>query len=249
MQVKKYFIAILVWMFLIITLFAIFVPYSLVWICTVWFDRKHYATQKFTQWWSSFYVLVYPFWTVKIIDKHKLKRDVAAIAVSNHQSMLDIMVLFHIYAYFIWVSKIENFRAPVLGWVMYLNRYISLNRNDPRTFPKMFEGITKALKQKKTIMMFPEGTRSKTNELGRFKEGAFKAAIENKVPIIPIVLEGTGRALPKDGVAVKGRTQIIVKVLDPIPYEKFPSYDPTILKEHVKGIIAKEIEELRRMSI
>jgi 1-acyl-sn-glycerol-3-phosphate acyltransferase len=245
MKFKKYFIGITFWAFLIISLFAIFVPFFIIWIFTFWFDKKHYATQKFTQWWCIFYVHIYPFWKVKVIDAHKLKRDVSAVAVSNHQSMLDIMVLFHTYAYFVWVSKIENFRAPVLGWVMTMNHYISLKRNDPRTFPKMYEGMKQALLRNKTIMMFPEGTRSRTNEIGRFKEGAFKAAIENKVPIVPIVLEGTGRALPKGDLSFKDKTLITVKVLDPIPYENFPSYNPTILKEYVKEIIATELEKIR----
>ena len=93
-------------------------------------------------------------------------------------------------------------------------------------------------------MIFPEGTRSLTTEIGRFKEGAFKAAIDNKVPIIPIVLDGTGRVLPKEGMVIKGKTKITVKVLDEIPYEKFPSYEPHALKEYVKGIIAKELAEI-----
>lgn len=109
----------------------------------------------------------------------------------------------------------------------------------------MFEGIKDAMKNNKTIMIFPEGTRSKNCELGRFKEGAFKAAIDNKSPILPIVLDGTGRVLPKEGMVIKGKTIITIKVLDLIPYEKFPSYDPSILKEHVKGIIATELENIR----
>ena len=108
----------------------------------------------------------------------------------------------------------------------------------------MFENISKALKDNKTVMIFPEGTRSLTGEMGRFKEGAFKAAIENKVPIIPIVVDGTGRAVPKEGMLFKGRTKITVKVLDAIPYEQFPSNDPAVLKEYVKEIIDKELKKI-----
>ena len=119
----------------------------------------------------------------------------------------------------------------------------------PRTFTKMFDGISKALKRDRTIMIFPEGTRSLTTELGRFKEGAFKAAIENKVPIIPIVLDGTGRVLPKEGMLIKGKTKIIVKVLDEIPYENFPSHDPKILKEFVKEIISKKLAIIKSKNL
>lgn len=112
----------------------------------------------------------------------------------------------------------------------------------------MFEGISKALKENKTIMIFPEGTRSLTEELNRFKEGAFKAAIDNKVPIIPIVLDGTGKTVPKEGMTFSGKTKITVKVLDIIPYENFPSYDPAILKDYVRDIIDAELKLLRKRS-
>jgi 1-acyl-sn-glycerol-3-phosphate acyltransferase len=245
MKIKSILVSTIVWLVLVITLFSIFIIFGLLWLVSFPFDKNHYFTQKLTQYWCTFYLKIYPFWDIELIDRHKLMKKKAAIAVSNHQSMLDIAVLFHLYAYFIWVSKIENFRMPVLGWVMYINRYISLKREDPKTFVKMFERIAIALKHNRTIMIFPEGTRSLTNELGRFKEGAFKAAIENKVPIIPIVLDGTGRVVPKEGMIIKDKTKITVKVLDEIPYERFPSHDPKVLKEFVKDIIAKELAAIQ----
>jgi 1-acyl-sn-glycerol-3-phosphate acyltransferase len=96
-------------------------------------------------------------------------------------------------------------------------------------------------------MMFPEGTRSRNLEIGRFKEGAFKAAIDNKVPIIPIMLDGTGEVLAADGQKRKGRLKVTVKVLDEIPYEAFPSTDPSELKEYVKKIIADELSKNKLM--
>jgi len=229
-----------------IALILIFFIYIFIWFISFPFDRNKYIVQKVTQLWVKFYIFIFPFWHIIVVDKHKILKDRPCIAVSNHQSQLDIAMLFYLFGYFVWVSKIENFRIPIVGWVMSLNRYISLDRNDPKTFPKMFEGISKAIKDNKTVMMFPEGTRSKDCELGRFKEGAFKAAIENKTSILPIVLDGTGRAIPKEGMLISGKTKITIKVLDLIPYENFPSYDPAILKEHVKGIIAKELDIIRK---
>jgi len=247
MKLKTFFITILVWLVCGLSMITFFIIFFILWIFSFPFDRHHYFTQKLTWYWATFYVVVYPLWKIELINKDKLFKGRPCIAVSNHQSLLDIMILFHLYAYFVWVSKIENFRVPVLGWVMTINRYIRVNRNDPKTFPKMFEGITKVLKNNKTVMIFPEGTRSLNGEVGRFKDGAFKAAIENKVSIIPIVLDGTGRLLPKEGVKISGKTKIIVKVLDEIPYHKFPSNDPQVLREFVKDIIAKELIQLRKV--
>jgi 1-acyl-sn-glycerol-3-phosphate acyltransferase len=246
MNFKKIITTTWLWTIGVISLIVLFLFFLLLWLVTLPFDRKHFISQKYTHYWGTFYLKILPIAKVEVIDKHKLIRDKAAIAISNHQSMVDIMVLFNAYAYFIWVSKIENFRMPILGWVMYMNGYISLKRDDPKTFIVMFEQITKALKDNRTIMMFPEGTRSITGELGRFKEGAFKAAIENKVSIIPIVLDGTGSSIPKEGISVNKSKRIVVKVLDEVPYEQFPSKNPSELKEYFKSIIANELINLRK---
>jgi 1-acyl-sn-glycerol-3-phosphate acyltransferase len=232
----------IIWGIVGITLFLIFIPFIIIWLITFPFDRKHYAARKFTQWWNTFYVSILPNTRVYIENREKLQKGRACIVISNHQSLLDIVVLFHTFAYFIWVSKAENYRVPVLGWVMRLNGYISVKREDPRTFPKMFEDIKRALANNEPVMIFPEGTRSKSRNLGRFKEGAFKAAIENKVPIQPIVIDGSYVGLKKsknDPPAV-----IKVKILDPIPYEQFPSYDPAVLKEYFRNLIKEELEKL-----
>ncbi len=244
MKIKSIFKTIFIWFIIIVSMATFIVVYIVLWLVSLPFDKKKFFIQKITQFWAAFYVWVFPFWTVEIIGKEKLKRNKACIAVSNHQSMGDIIFLFKTYAYFIWVSKIENFRMPVLGWVMTLNNYISLKRDDPKTFPKMFEDISKALKENKTIMIFPEGTRSRNMEVGRFKDGAFKAAIDNKVSIIPIVLDGSGKTVKRDP-SEKGKIKIIIKVLDEIPYNLFPTYNPTELKDYVRNIIIKELETLR----
>ncbi len=245
---KRFLISIIVWLVCGFTMTVFFIVFVILWLIACPFDRQHYFTQKLTWYLASFYVYIYPFGDIDFIDKHKLVKNKACIAVSNHQSLLDILILYHLYAYFMWVSKVENFSIPALGWMMTINGYIRVSRNDPKTFPKMYEGITKALKNNRTVMMFPEGTRSLTGKIGRFKDGAFKSAVENKVSILPIVVYGTGNLLPKNGMAISGKTKIIIKVLDEIPYEKFPSYDPQILKEHVKNIIADELNRIENIA-
>ncbi len=232
----------IIWIIVGITLFILFIPYLILWIITYPFDKKHYAAKKYTQWWNTFYISILPSTYVDIENKEKLTREKACIVISNHQHLLDIVVLFHTFAYFIWVSKIENFKVPVLGWVMRMNGYISLKREDPRTFTKMFQDIKKALSENNPVMIFPEGTRSKSRNMGRFKEGAFKAAIENKVPIQPIVIDGSyiGLKTKKDD----PETHIRVKILDPVPYEKFPTYEPAQLKEYFRDIIQKELNKM-----
>jgi 1-acyl-sn-glycerol-3-phosphate acyltransferase len=242
---RKFLTTVWIWFFGAVSLVLLFIPFFILKIVSWPFDRRGHCNMYYTSLWGILYLKILPIKRVEVIDKHKLKPCMKAVAISNHQSMVDIMVLFDVFPYYVWVSKKENFQAPILGWVMHLNGYIRLDRKNPKTFPKMYKKIAEKLAKNYTIMMFPEGTRSKNNEVGRFKEGAFKAAIDNKASIVPIVLDGTGTAIPKEGIVVNKGDRIIVKVLDEVPYDKFPTYNPAELKEYFRDLIAKELVALR----
>jgi 1-acyl-sn-glycerol-3-phosphate acyltransferase len=158
--------------------------------------------------------------------------------VANHLSLLDILVLFRLFSHFKWVSKIENFRIPFIGWNMSLNRYIKIKRGDRTSVVRMMRACEATLASGSSIMMFPEGTRSLTGRMRAFKPGAFELALRTRRPILPIVLEGTSNALPKRGFVLQGRHPIRVTVLDPIPPDRFEGQSPKELTEQVRGVIA-----------
>lgn len=166
--------------------------------------------------------------------------------VSNHQSLADILVIYSLFKHFRWVSKVENFRFPFVGWVLTLNRSVRVYRGSGDAWKKFEEQAVKSLSERNSIMMFPEGTRSKTAEMGKFKEGAFRLALQTKTDIQPMVLDGTSRAIPKSGWVLKGRQQMVLKVLDPLPYESFKDLNPTQLAEKVHEIISAALKELRQ---
>ncbi len=94
-------------------------------------------------------------------------------------------------------------------------------------------------------MIFPEGTRSEDGEIHNFKEGAFKIALAAKVPILPIVLEGTSDLLPKHGLMFKTKNTIKVKILDPIPFESFQSITAKELTDKMKSQMIHELQLLK----
>jgi 1-acyl-sn-glycerol-3-phosphate acyltransferase len=192
--------------------------------------------------------MIFPSLKVSIQGKEKIKSGKPYVIVSNHQSMIDIIILFRISYFLLWVSKKENFHVPVLGQVMWLNGYVYLDRNNPRTFQKMYENCANILKRNMPLMVFPEGTRSKDGNLGRFKDGAFKMAIDNKVSIIPVVLDGASSILPKKGFIIQGHHPVTIKVLDEITYESFNTDNPSVLKETVRNVIASELEKIRQQN-
>jgi 1-acyl-sn-glycerol-3-phosphate acyltransferase len=161
--------------------------------------------------------------------------------VANHQSLLDILVLFRLFVHFKWVSKIENFRIPFIGWNMRLNRYIQLVRGDKQSIGAMMSACSRALDEGNSIMMFPEGTRSPDGRLRAFKHGAFTLAQGSGCAILPILLDGTADALPKRGFVLQGRHAIRVRVLDEIPHEKIKDRPVEAVSEEVWRIFAGEL--------
>src|SRR5262247_2928411 len=120
----------LFWAFLSVTSIALFPVALLVWAVTRPFDRRLRALHLFTCFWASLYTWLNPAWPVRIEGREKIRPDETYVMVANHLSLLDILVLFRLFTHYKWVSKIENFRLPFIGWNMTLNRYLRLRRGD-----------------------------------------------------------------------------------------------------------------------
>lgn len=209
------------WAFVVVSSLALFPVALLIWAVTWPFDRRLVLLHRFTCFWASLYTWLNPAWRVTIEGRDKIRRDTAYVMIANHQSLLDILVLFRLFVHFKWVSKIENFRVPAIGWNMSLNRYIKLRRGDPTSIERMMRACLKALAEGNSIMMFPEGTRSVDGRLRAFKHGAFTIAKRAAAPLLPIIVEGTSDALPKRGFVLRGRHRIRVRILDEIPHRVF----------------------------
>lgn len=228
----------LFWAFLVVSSVALFPAAVALWALTAPFDRRLVALHRFTCFWASLYTWVNPLWPVTVHGRERIRAGETYVMVANHLSLLDILVLFRLFRHFKWVSKIENFRIPFIGWNMRLNRYIPLRRGDRASVVQMMAACEKTLAEGNPILMFPEGTRSLTGELKAFKPGAFELALKTCRPILPIVLAGTANALPKRGYVLQGRHPITVTVLEPIPPERFEGMSAKELTEQVRGVIA-----------
>jgi 1-acyl-sn-glycerol-3-phosphate acyltransferase len=233
----------LFWVFLTVSSILLFPVALLIWLVTVLFDRRLVVLHRFTCFWASLYSWLNPVWRVHVEGRERIDPAAAYVMVANHQSLLDILVLFRLFVHFKWVSKIENFRVPCIGWNMRLNRYIPLRRGDKESIEQMMTACEQTLREGSSIMMFPEGTRSVDGRLKAFKHGAFTLALRVGAPILPIIVEGTAAALPKRGFVLQGRHAIRIRVLDAIPYARFASLSVEALTEHVRAVIAAELGE------
>jgi len=231
----------LFWAFLALSSIALFPVALVLWALTRPFDRRLVALHRFTCFWASLYTWLNPVWQVTVRGRENVAPGTAYVMVANHLSLLDILVLFRLFRHFKWVSKVENFRVPFIGWNMSLNRYIQLRRGDRQSVGRMMQACERTLREGSSIMMFPEGTRSPSGRLRNFKPGAFELALRTRSPLLPIVLRGTSDALPKRGFVLQGRHPISVDVLRPIPPEEFEHLSADELTAHMREFFAKEL--------
>lgn len=230
------------WAFMAVSSIALFPFALLIWLLTYFVDPRLRALHLFTCFWASLYTWLNPAWNVSVKGREKLDSKRATILVANHQSLLDVIILFRLFTHFKWVSKIENFRVPFIGWNMTLNRYIPLRRGDKSSVIRMMKLCREALQKGNSLIIFPEGTRSPDGCLRRFRPGAFDLAREAARPIQPIVVRGTADALPKRGFILQGRHPISIEVLDVIPPEDFAENTSDELSDRVRDLIAHKLK-------
>ena len=194
---------------------AMFVPALGIWAATRTIDPKKRLLAKYTSMWGAHYLASAPFAGVTLLGRDRVDESRPAIYVANHQSMSDILAVFAAHIPMLWVSKVENFYAPFLGWNMGLNDFIPLKRGHLPSIMKMYRTCLRRLGEGHSLFVFPEGTRSPDGKLQPFYRGAFRMAARAHVPIVPIVIEGTADVLSKGSMLVQPRP-CIVSVLDAI---------------------------------
>jgi 1-acyl-sn-glycerol-3-phosphate acyltransferase len=239
----------LFWAFIVLSSLVLFPVAVLLWAVTAPFDRRRAVLHQFTCFWASLYTWLNPAWRVTIQGREHIRRDAVYVMVANHQSLLDILVLFRLFAHFKWVSKIELFKIPCIGWNMSLNRYVKLRRGDAESIARMMRTCEERIAEGSSIMMFPEGTRSPDGRLKPFKHGAFTLAQRAGVPLLPIVVEGTANALPKRGFVLQGRHAIRVRILPEVPHARFATQSVGALTDEMHALFAAELEHDARDAV
>jgi 1-acyl-sn-glycerol-3-phosphate acyltransferase len=211
------------WAAIVITCPVFFTGLLLVWLLTAWWDRRRVLVHLFSCVWATVFVYVNPRWSLTVTGRERVPWRGPAVLVANHASLIDILVLFALYRPYKWVSKASNFRIPFIGWGMTLNGYVPLVRGDRASVVAMFEHCARLIRAGSSVMLFPEGTRSRDGRLGPFKDGAFELAVEHSVPLVPIAVHGTGAALAKGSLVLREHVRARVEVLEPLDPAAFGS--------------------------
>ncbi|MDA3957699.1 1-acyl-sn-glycerol-3-phosphate acyltransferase [Oceanispirochaeta sp.] len=207
---------VLFWIFFGITMVLLFIPASIIWLVTLPFDRNHRVLHFYSCFWGSLYTWCNPFLKVKIEGLEKLKKGQSYVYCPNHQSMMDIVILYRLFRHFKWVAKRVLMRVPFLGWNMWLNGYLSIDRNRPSSQIRMMKKGEALLKRGSSLMIFPEGTRSKDGTLGKFRDGAFVLSQKADVPVVPIAISGSRYVFSDGSIRYYRVYPMTITILDPV---------------------------------
>ena len=174
---------------------------------------------------------------IKVYNVERIPQDRNVLFVSNHQSDFDIAVFMALIPKRTgFVAKSEMEKVPLLSdWMRNIN-CVFMDRTDmKKSLETILAGI-KLLKEGKSLVVFPEGTRSRCDEVGEFKQGSFKLATKSNVPIVPVTIDGTYKIMEGNNYIIKP-AEVNVYIHEPIFMESLDKEGKAMLPQTVKDII------------
>ena len=183
---------------------------------------------------------------VEIEGLENLDSEKPQLLVANHSGLHDILSLSaHLPIQFRWVAKKSLFKVPFMGWHMQRSGYIPIDRENPREAARSIVEAAAVIRGGVRAIAFPEGTRSRTGELGQFRSGAFALALRTGVPLVPISLEGSYRVIMPKTLQVNPGTIIRIRIGKPMDLSAYARSDKHRLMEDVHAVMAGNLELLR----
>lgn len=240
--------SLLAWFTMALTSIIITPFFLLVWVCTFWWDHRRVTTHMIASFWAWHYQSLIPFWKLRLEGREKIPRRRPVVLVANHRSLVDILALHKLRRHFKWTSKDENFKLPFVGMVLSLNNSVRIKRESMRSGAQFLNQAESEMRKGSSVLLFPEGTRSRTKEMRPFKEGAFVLAKRMGCGVIPIVHTGSEKTFDRGSWVLKGKTTIQIRVLDEIPAEEVKKLDVKLLIKLIRQLMVDGIAELENQS-
>jgi 1-acyl-sn-glycerol-3-phosphate acyltransferase len=224
------------WTLWVLIVLVSFPVVGLVFLATAPFDPGRYAAGRTFRVLGSCCGRVVPWWHFRTTGRIVRDPRRPYVAVSNHESYADIFLLSHLPWEMKWLAKKTIFNIPVMGWVMRMAGDVPLVRGNRESAVGALARCRDRLARRVSVMIFPEGTRSATDELLPFKDGAFHLAVEAQVPVLPIAIAGTRACMAKHSFRVS-RARAACRVLDPIATDGLGPADVPALRDRVRALI------------
>lgn len=188
---------------------------------------------------------------VKVIIRglEKLNPSRNYLFIANHISYYDIIVLINALPYKLsFIAKKSLFFIPIWGWSVALTGHIAINRSNPKNARKSIQRASVAIrKHRRSVVGFPEGTRSRTGKMSEFKLGLFGLAIQTGIDIVPLAIHGTKHILPRGSVIIRSGT-VYIDVTEPIHVRGYTQRDKNILVSKAWNAIHDLVEVKKEKS-
>lgn len=174
--------------------------------------------------------------TVTVVGKENIPQDSAVVFIANHQGYLDIPVLLgKSDKQMGFISKAEILKVPILSTWMKMMQCVFLKRNSPKQSIAAMNKAVETVKQGYSLVIFPEGHRSKGGPVQKFKSGSFKLAFRSEAPIVPVTLDGTWHLFEEKGKPNPG--DIKVTFHPPISTKGLTREEQSKIPEQVQKIV------------
>jgi len=208
---------------------AIYIPLIIFWgpAKAVWF-RRFYG-----------WIIIKMTFSRLIINNQPLANSGPFLFVPNHESLFDIfMIAAAIPQHFSAIAKKELFSVPLFGFIIKKMDIVSIDRKNHVNSMSGLNQAVEKLKNGTSVIIFPEGTRSRDGQIGVFKKGAFKLALDAKVTIVPVGISGAYEAQPANTWLIYPGS-VIVNFGSPIGYQDYHHLSISELSDLIKQQIIK----------
>jgi 1-acyl-sn-glycerol-3-phosphate acyltransferase len=191
--------------------------------------------------WANLNCILTPVF-IKVKGRKNIRKSHSYVIVVNHQSSYDIIVLYaRLGIDFKWVMKKEIRKIPGVGFGSQAIGHIFIDRSSSKAAISSINAAKSKIKDGTSVVIFPEGTRSKTHEMLPFKKGAFWFAFDLNLPILPVTINGTRKIMPSGSLnLLPGNAEIIIH--SPIDIGNYDQKDMVDLIAHTRKIITSGLK-------
>lgn len=204
------------------------------------FDRTGELQHACARWWCRMVALTIGA-RIRVYGAEHVRAGRSYVYVANHSSLIDTPALFACLPHqFKIMAKRSLFYVPFMGWHLWSSGNFPIDRGDARKTARSLKSVVDGVRGGKSLMVFPEGTRTPDGHLQDFKYGAFKIAVRAGVPVVPVAIRGTFALLPKTTLAPRpGRVDVFIG--EPIDTTSYNERDLEGLATRAKQAIADRL--------
>jgi 1-acyl-sn-glycerol-3-phosphate acyltransferase len=197
---------------------------------------KQRLAQPFVIFWARA-IMRMCFIKIRVLGLENIKGAKSAVFAANHQSMVDIfMMIAYIPRRTAFLAKHQTLFIPVIGQLIPMLGHITVDRNNPKRSLRSVQKCIRALSGNRSIVIFPEGTRTLTGEMNRFKSGSLKIPLRTGAPVVPVTICGTLNVMPKNTFGVRPHT-VVMHLGKPVETKEMQVSDFRLFVDHLEQTI------------